>query len=343
MTTGIIHDELFLLHDTGLYHPERKERLISIGEGLQTYLHRDQLVRFKPRPATEAELQLIHPAPYLRKIQQTSGKPHTQLDSDTIACAASYEVALQAVGSLLVLIDALEAREIQNGFAFVRPPGHHAEPNRSMGFCLFSNAAIGAAYALETYKLSKVLVIDFDVHHGNGTQNAFYNRPDVLYVSTHQFPLYPGTGDFPEIGEGEGLGFTLNFPLPAHTNDDTYNLVFEKIIAPLGKAYLPDLIIVSAGYDAYIEDPLAGMEVTPVGFAGITRTILSLSQAVCDGKVIFLLEGGYHLKGLQTSVVKTLDELTGHGTPGRSWRSSELFEVIQAKAKANFGPYWKVF
>ena len=343
MTTGIIQDELFLLHDTGLYHPERKERLISVAEGLRTYAHGDQLVRLKPRRATEEELRLIHPAAYIRRIQQTSGKTQTQLDSDTVASAESFEVALHAVGSLLVLIDAVQAGEIQNGFGFVRPPGHHAEPDRSMGFCLFSNVAIGAAYALGKYKLSKVLVIDFDVHHGNGTQNAFYNRSDVLYASTHQYPLYPGTGNFPEIGASEGLGFTINFPLPAHSNDDTFNLVFDKIIAPIGRSYRPDLIIVSAGYDAYVEDPLAGMEVTPLGFAGITRTILSLAQDVCDGRVVFLLEGGYHLQGLQSSVLKTLDELTGQGIPSRAWRSSELFEVIQAKSKANFGPYWNVF
>jgi acetoin utilization deacetylase AcuC-like enzyme len=185
MTTGIIQDELFLLHDTGLYHPERKERLISVEDGLRTYVHRDQLARFKPRPATEEELQLIHPASYIRRIQQTSGTPLTQLDSDTIASAESYEVALHAVGSLLVLIDAVQAGEVQNGFGFVRPPGHHAEPDRSMGFCLFSNVAIGAVYALEKYKLSKVLVIDFDVHHGNGTQNAFYNRSCSLCLDAN--------------------------------------------------------------------------------------------------------------------------------------------------------------
>ncbi len=343
MITGIIQDDLFLLHDTGLYHPERKERLIAIREGLETYPHLDQLVRFTPRPATEDELGLIHPASYIQRIRQTSGISHTQLDSDTIASAESYTVALYAVGSLLVLIDALQAGKINNGFGFVRPPGHHAEPERSMGFCLFSNAAIGAAYALKKYGLSKVLIIDFDVHHGNGTQKVFYGRADVLYVSTHQFPLYPGTGNFSEIGESEGQGFTLNFPLPAHSDDDTYNLIFEKLIAPVGRAYHPELLLISAGYDAYVDDPLAGMEVTSAGFAGITRTILSLAQDVCDGKVIFLLEGGYHLKGLQTSVLRTLDELTGHGIPPRSWKACELFEVIQQKSKTNFGPYWNVF
>ena len=228
MKTGIIQDDLFLQHDTGTFHPERKERLISIKEGLRAYPHRDKLLQLKPRLASEAELQLIHPPSYIRNIQATAGKPSTQLDPDTVASAMSYEVARYAVGSLLALIDAVFAGEIANGFAFVRPPGHHAKPDRPMGFCLFSNAAIGAAYALQKYKLSKVLVVDFDVHHGNGTQKAFYQRSDVLYVSTHQFPLYPGTGDFPEIGSGAGAGFTVNFPLPARTGDATYNLIFEK-------------------------------------------------------------------------------------------------------------------
>ncbi|MFN8008019.1 MAG: histone deacetylase, partial [Terriglobia bacterium] len=215
MTTGIIQDDLFLLHDTGHYHPERKERLITIREGLRAYPHQDQLARLAPRPAAESELALIHPTSYIRRIEQTSGIAHTQLDSDTIASAESYSVALHAVGSVLVLIDALQAGEIANGFAFVRPPGHHAEPEQCMGFCLFNNVAVGAAYALEKHKLSKVLIIDFDVHHGNGTQKAFYHRPEVLFISTHQFPLYPGTGAFSERGEGRGHGFTLNFPLPA--------------------------------------------------------------------------------------------------------------------------------
>ena len=300
LQTGIVFDPLFLEHDTGPYHPECKERLISIGDGLKTYRFADHLLRLKVRAASEQELHLIHPLSHIARVQKSAGKSFTQFDSDTVAGARSYEVALGAVGSILEMVDALFSDQIQNGFAFVRPPGHHAEPERAMGFCLFSNIAIAAAYALQKFKIARVLVIDFDVHHGNGTQAAFYDRKDVLYISTHQFPLYPGTGNFSEIGSGSGKGFTLNFPLPAGTDDSTYNLIFQQIIDPVGQAYKPDLILVSAGFDAYTEDPVAGMDVSPKGFAGIVKCILNLADKVCQGKVIFALEGGYHLAGLAT-------------------------------------------
>jgi len=341
MKTGIIQDDLFLQHDTGTFHPERKERLISIKEGLRAYPHKDRLQQLKPRLASESELQLIHPLSYIHGIQATVGKPSTQLDPDTVASAMSYEVARYAVGSLLALIDAVFAGEIGNGFAFVRPPGHHAEPDRPMGFCLFSNAAIGAAYALQKHKLSKVLVVDFDVHHGNGTQKAFYQRSDVLYVSTHQFPFYPGTGDFPEIGSGAGTGFTVNLPLPARTGDATYNLIFEKVVVPVAASYRPDFVLVSAGYDAHIDDPLAGMEVTPNGFAGISRTLVTLAEKLCGGKVVFLLEGGYHLKGLQESALKSLNVLTGQKGQAQSWNRDPTFEAVLEKSRKTLGSYWK--
>jgi len=341
MKTGIIQDDLFLQHDTGTFHPERKERLIAIKEAFRAYPHKGNLLHLKPRLASEAELQLIHPPSYIRNIQATAGKPSTQLDPDTVASAMSYEVARYAVGSLLVLIDAVFEGEIGNGFAFVRPPGHHAEPDRAMGFCLFSNAAIGAAYALQKYKLSKVLVVDFDVHHGNGTQKAFYQRSDVLYVSTHQFPLYPGTGDFPEIGSGAGTGFTVNFPLPARTGDAVYNLIFEKAVVSIASSYRPDFLLVSAGYDAHIDDPLAGMEVSPEGFGGISQTLVKLAEKLCSGKVVFLLEGGYHLKGLQDSVLKSLDVLTGQRNQSQPWKPDAALETVLEKSRRILGSYWK--
>jgi acetoin utilization deacetylase AcuC-like enzyme len=341
MRTGVIQDDIFLQHDTGPFHPERRERLVSIHDGLSVYTHKSELLTLKPRQAVETELELIHPRPHIQRIQQTSGQKQMQLDPDTVTSALSYEVARHAAGALLVLIDAVLAGEIQNGFALVRPPGHHAEPDRAMGFCLFSNAAIGAAYALQKYKLSKVMIVDFDVHHGNGTQKAFYHRQDVLYVSTHQWPLYPGTGDFPELGEGSGKGFTVNFPLPSGTDDATYNLLFERAILPIGRAYRPDLLLVSAGYDAYVEDPLAGMELTSEGFAGISQSLVSLGNEVCRGKVIFLLEGGYHLRGLQASVLRSLDVLTGHSRTERRWEVSAGYETILEKSRRAFGAYWK--
>jgi acetoin utilization deacetylase AcuC-like enzyme len=341
MRTGIVQDDLFLKHDTGPYHPERKERLISIKQGLESFPHSTQLVRVKSRAATEPELKLIHTMSHIQRIQRTSGQAYTHLDVDTVASAQSYEVALHAVGGVLVLIDSLYSGQIQNGFAFVRPPGHHAEPGKAMGFCLFNNVAIGAAYALENYRLARVLIIDFDVHHGNGTQKAFYTRQDVLYISTHQFPLYPGTGDFPEVGAGTGKGYTVNLPLPAGTEDHTYNLVYERIISPICEAYRPQLILVSAGFDAYTEDPLAGMNVTPEGFAGITRTLHSLADKHCDGKVLFILEGGYHLIGLPLCVLRVLDEIIRHGTSQQEWKPKPSFQAVLEKSRIQFHPFWR--
>jgi acetoin utilization deacetylase AcuC-like enzyme len=210
-----------------------------------------------------------------------------------------------------------------------------------MGFCLFSNAAIGAAYALQKYKLSKVLVVDFDVHHGNGTQKAFYSRSDVLYVSSHQFPLYPGTGDFHEIGSGAGAGFTINFPLPARTGDATYNLVFEKLVVPIATSYKPELVLVSAGYDAHSDDPLAGMEVTSNGFGAISQTLVTLAERLCGGKVVFLLEGGYHLRALRDSVFKSLDVLTGQRHRAQTWNPDLTFEAVLGRSRRTLGSYWK--
>jgi acetoin utilization deacetylase AcuC-like enzyme len=186
-----------------------------------------------------------------------------------------------------------------------------------------------------------VLVVDFDVHHGNGTQEAFYQRSDVLYVSTHQFPLFPGTGDFPEIGQGAGAGFTVNLPLPARTGDATYNLVFEKVVVPIAMSYRPEFVLVSAGYDAHIDDPLAGMEVTPNGFGTISETLVTLAEKLCGGKVVFLLEGGYHLKGLQESVLKSLDVLTGQRHDPQPWKPDSTFEAVLEKSHNTLGSYWK--
>ena len=212
MKTGILWDDLFLKHDTGPAHPESKERLLSIRQGLESYPHLKELKRLGLRPATETELRLVHPAAYIRNIQRSTGKPFTYLDPDTAVCDASYEVAIHAVGGILQMIESLMSGEIDNGFAFVRPPGHHAEPERAMGFCLFSNVALGAAYALKRFRLQRVLVVDFDVHHGNGTQKTFYGRNDVLFISSHQFPLFPGTGAFPETGSASGQGFHPQLP-----------------------------------------------------------------------------------------------------------------------------------
>ncbi len=341
MKTGILWDDLFLKHDTGAAHPESKERLLSIRRGLDAYPHLEDLKRLGLRAATEAELGLVHPASHIRAIQRSAGKPFAYLDPDTAVSEASYEVAIHAVGGILQMIESLMSGEIDNGFAFVRPPGHHAEPDRAMGFCLFGNVALGAAYALKRFGLERVLVVDFDVHHGNGTQETFYRRQDVLFISTHQFPLFPGTGAFPEIGSASGKGFTLNFPLPAGTGDVTYGLLFDKIILPVAKTYRPQLVLVSAGFDAYLEDPLAGMRVTPDGFASMAGYLKALADTVCEGKMVLVLEGGYHLAGLQQSVLRVVDQMCGHPGPVPSPGRSDLFEAVLARARTHFGNRWK--
>ena len=341
MKTGILWDDLFLNHDTGPGHPESKDRLLSIRRGLDSYPHLKDLKPLDLRAATEAELRLVHPASHIRAIQRTSAKAFSYLDPDTAVCDASYEVAVHAVGGILQMIESLMSGEIDNGFAFVRPPGHHAEPERAMGFCLFGNVALGAAYALKRFGLERVLVVDFDVHHGNGTQETFYHRKDVLFISTHQFPLFPGTGAFPETGSATGKGFTLNFPLPAGTGDNTYGLLFDKIILPVAKAYRPQLMLVSAGFDAYMEDPLAGMRVTPAGFASMARQLKILADTVCEGRMVLVLEGGYHLEGLQESVLQVLDQICGHPGPVPSSGRSDLFEAVLANARTHFGDHWK--
>ncbi|HVN80934.1 MAG TPA: histone deacetylase [Terriglobia bacterium] len=341
MKTGIILDDIFLEHDPGLFHPERRERLVSIQEGLATYANREKLRRLTSRKASEDELLLVHSSSHIRKVSQTSGRSSTRLDPDTSTSAHSYEAALHAAGSLPVLIDALFEKEIQNGFALVRPPGHHAEPDRAMGFCLFNNIAIGAAYALKKHGLERVLVLDFDVHHGNGTQRAFYDRNDVLFISTHQYPLYPGTGDLSELGDKAGLGYTLNFPLPAGTGDPTYNSIYKQIIYPVSKAFAPQLVLVSAGYDAYVSDPLAGMAMTPEGFAGLTQTIVRLAHETCAGKLVFILEGGYHLDGLRSSTLRTLDFLSGQEQRVMEWPPTPQFESILDRTRQTFGHFWK--
>lgn len=314
MTTGIIWDKRFLEHDTGAYHPERPARLQAIWDRLQTSPVGQEIQLIEPRLATQEEIALIHSLDHIRAIEKTKG--HTiQLDPDTVASPQSYEAALLAVGGLLEAVDrvagerAQQAAPLQNAFGFVRPPGHHAEAERAMGFCLFNNVAIAAEYARKHHGLARIFIMDYDVHHGNGTQWAFYDRPDIFYCSIHRYPFYPGTGAEQEEGEGRGRGMTRNFPMSGGEGDLEYDSVFEKKILPLVKSYDPDLILLSAGYDAHERDPLGGMNVSAAGFARMTAGLLQVAQETCQGKLVAVLEGGYDLKGLADSVEASLGEM----------------------------------
>jgi acetoin utilization deacetylase AcuC-like enzyme len=274
---------------------------------------RQQIHHLEPRHATGHEITLIHDADYVERVAVTSSQPSFAFDADTSVSSQSYETALLAAGGFLSLLDAIMASEVDNGFALVRPPGHHAERDRAMGFCLFNNVAIGAEYLRSRYELERVLIVDWDVHHGNGTQHSFTEDSGVLYVSAHQHPHYPGTGSVHEVGRGDGKGATVNLPLAAGCGDAEYLGVFERVIAPIARQFEPQFVLVSAGFDAHGQDPLAGMRVTTEGFGHMTRTLLRTASDCADGRCAAVLEGGYDLAALGTSVVRVLDELGGEG------------------------------
>ncbi len=320
--TGIVRDERYLEHETGSYHVENPERLLHIYKALDDL--QGFFVEVPPRQATQQEVTAVHDPGYVASIAATAGGPMRHLDPDTVVSPKSYEVALLAAGGLLAAIDAV-MEGLDNAFAFIRPPGHHAERNRAMGFCIFNNVAIGARYALSKYGLERVLIADWDLHHGNGTQRTFYSDPHVLYFSTHQYPYYPGTGHYTEIGEGEGRGFTVNVPLSAGQDDVDYANIFKHILRPIALAYRPQLILVSAGFDIYFQDPLGGMNVTERGFARLTDIVMDIAQTVCEGKFVITLEGGYNLQGLAGSVKEVVSVMAGRTTLDKGrWEEKEI-------------------
>lgn len=309
--TGIVKDERYMEHEMGPHHPESPERLEAIYAMLEEPGMKEQFFEIPVRRAERDELLLIHSPNYVDSIAATAGEAYTYLDPDTQTSAGSYEAALLAAGGLCEAISRVDSGEIDNAFALVRPPGHHAERSRAMGFCLFNNVAIGARYARKHLKLDRLLIVDWDLHHGNGTQHSFEEDPSILYFSAHQYPYYPGTGAINETGQGEGQGFTINVPLPVNCGDWEYLVILEKILKPVSLEFSPQMILVSAGFDIYEGDPLGGMKVTPRGFAGLTRSIMEIADVCCQGKVVITLEGGYNVDGQRDSVREVLKELSG--------------------------------
>ena len=311
LRTAILRDDIYLQHITGDYHPESHHRLEVVYGMLQDEDMQDTFRVLSPRPATREELQLNHSSNYIDQVASTAGRSFCSLDPDTTTSPKSWEAARMAAGGVLVAVDRVMEGEIENAFALVRPPGHHAESNKGMGFCIFNNIAIAAHYARQKHLLERILIIDWDLHHGNGTQNAFYEDPQVLYFSTHQYPYYPGSGSVDEDGQGKGKGFTVNVPLPGGQGDQDFEAIFKEILKPIATQFKPQLILVSAGYDIYSQDPLGAMDVTPEGFATLTSLIMDMARSSCQGRVIITLEGGYHLDGLRNSVKATIKELRG--------------------------------
>lgn len=311
LRTGIVRHETYKEHLAGYHHVESPKRLEVIYSMLDEADMAGKFEEISPRSATVDELCWVHDKSYVKRVAQTDGKPYVSLDPDTQTTSQSYEAARLAVGGLLSLTDKIFDGTVQNGFALVRPPGHHAERHRAMGFCLFNNVAYGALYAQKIHGAERVLVVDWDLHHGNATQNRFYENPNVLYFSTHQYPHYPGSGALQEVGRGEGSGYTVNVPLRSGHGDGDFYQIFKGILGPISDVFKPDFILVSAGFDTYCEDPLGGMRVTPKGYAALTRIMMDLAHTHCSGKLAFTLEGGYHLAGLRESVKAVLKELSG--------------------------------
>jgi acetoin utilization deacetylase AcuC-like enzyme len=335
--TGLVIDQRYQEHDTGRGHPERPER-IAVLSGLADD---DTLQHVAPRLATAEELTLVHGEAHFEAVARTSGTARSAFDADTTVSARSFETAALAAGGVLALVDEVMAGHLQNGFACVRPPGHHAERDRAMGFCLFNNVAIAAAYARRRFGLERVLILDWDVHHGNGTQHMFERDSGVLYVSTHQYPFYPGTGGADEVGEGEGEGFTVNVPLPAGCGDAEYLDTFDSVIEPIVEQYAPQLVLVSAGFDPHVRDPLGGMRVTESGFAAMMRTLLRQARRSGKGRCIAVLEGGYDLSAVRDSARAVLNELQGRAVAADPAPGESQIGRLLGAVRALQAPYWK--
>ncbi|MBN1366980.1 MAG: histone deacetylase [Dehalococcoidales bacterium] len=335
MSVGYVYDPVYLQHDTG-YHSENANRLTSILSYLEKTGLLAELKIIKPRAASIDEIAAVHDREYISYLAYVAKNGGAWLEVDTVMSPKSYDAAVYAAGGTISATDEVMQGKVSSAFALVRPPGHHATYDRAMGFCMFNNIAIAAKYALSKYKLERIAIIDFDVHHGNGTQDAFNSDPHVLYVSTHQYPHYPGSGNAEDTGTPEGRGTILNVPMPAASGDHEYHTVFEKIIVPVAKRYKPQLIMVSAGYDIHWSDELAQMQVTTTGIADIVRFIKQLADEFCQGKIVIALEGGYNLEALSTSVKATFDVLMNKkeiedimGTPKRRVSNPDIAPLVK--------------
>lgn len=309
MTTHLVYSDIYLAHDTG-QHPENAQRLSRTIAYLKATPLWDKVKHLAPRPATVDEIAYVHNPNYIKNIKDFCASGREYLDADTAVSASSYEAALNAAGGVLNAVDAVMAKAHSNALCLVRPPGHHAMPNHAMGFCLFNNVAIGARYAQKKHNLKKVAIIDWDLHHGNGTQDAFYNDDSVLFFSIHRFPYYPGTGAAEDVGSGKGVGYTINVPLSFETSPAEYLREFEDVLDIQIKPYKPELIFISAGFDSYINDPLGGLGLEVPHYHELTLMVKKLANQVCQGRIVSTLEGGYNLKDLPICIAAHLAALT---------------------------------
>ncbi len=307
--TAVVEDSRYAEHRGPAGHPECPERLDAVHRAIEE--RRSRLEAVTPREATPDEVLRVHDRDLWDTVSAAARRAPTRLDADTYVSPESFDVARLAAGGAVDLVRRVACGSATAGLAAVRPPGHHAEADRAMGFCLFNNVAIAARALQAEDGVGRVLIFDWDVHHGNGTQHSFDEDPDILYASTHQFPFYPGTGDFHEIGRGKGLGATLNIPMPASCGDGEFVGVVQRLLAPAARHFRPEMILVSCGFDAHRDDPLGAMRISDVGFRALASLMRALADDLCDGRIAFVLEGGYSPTGLFEGTAAVLDVLLG--------------------------------
>lgn len=310
MTTALIYHPIFLQHNTGPHHPERGSRFQAILRKLEKTGLINKLKLAEPQSAEVDDIALVHSRDYVFKIEGLCSKGLVNLDPDTVISKDSYKAALFAAGAVMKGIDLVIDGEIANVFCMVRPPGHHARPSEAMGFCVFNNIAIGARYIQNKYDIKRISIIDWDVHHGNGTEEIFYNDPSVFYISLHQYPHYPGTGSESDIGEGRGKGYNLNIPMKAGSGDGDYIRAFREIIIPRLNDFKPELILISAGFDGHKDDPLSSINLTESGYYEMTCLAKEAAMRHSQNRLVSVLEGGYNLFSLANSVQAHLEALT---------------------------------
>jgi acetoin utilization deacetylase AcuC-like enzyme len=339
MTTAITTNPRHVVHDQP-GHVEHAARLVAIEAAIDASGLRADLLELAPRPASEQQVLAVHEPRLLVAVRSTMQHERAFLDADTYTTAGSYEAALLAAGAAVQAVEAVINGLATNAFALVRPPGHHATPYRPMGFCLFNNVAIAARHALDTLGLDRVAIVDYDVHHGNGTQDCFYEDSQTLFCSTHAWPLYPGTGAAQEVGAESGYGLTLNLPLPYGAGDKSLDRCYDELIGPAIRAFDPQLILVSAGYDGHWDDPLGPLALSVAGYAALTQRLVALAEELCDGRIVLVLEGGYSLPALSSCTVAALQVLLGHdpgadplGPSGR--REPDLSTLIEQVRRAH--------
>jgi acetoin utilization deacetylase AcuC-like enzyme/formylglycine-generating enzyme required for sulfatase activity len=311
LKTGLVYDDIYLEHKTTPGHPETTGRLVAITERLKASGLYSQLIKLSPKPVSSEWLTMVHSPEYIQRVRRSCQDNAGYLDSmDVPISTESYEAALMAAGGVLSAIDAVVEKKVTNAFCAIRPPGHHSLKDKAMGFCIFNNIAVGAKYIQKKHNLSDILIVDWDVHHGNGTQATFYDDPSVLYFSTHQYPFYPGTGSEMETGSGKGMNYNINVPLPIGSGDADYLRAFKEKLEPAALDFSPDFVLISAGFDAHKDDLLGGMKVTAEGFAQLTQIVKEISEKCCEGRLVSVLEGGYGLEGLAASVEAHIQVLT---------------------------------